>query len=61
MKSNKIHNIVNLLLEFVIILLIFINTFKNKYDINNDGKVDILDLLKLQKYIVERDDNKCKK
>ena len=61
MKSNKIHNIVNLLLVVVIILLIFINTFKNKYDINNDGKVDILDLLKLQKYIVERDDNKCKK
>lgn len=61
MKSNKIHNIVNLLLVFVIILLIFINTFKNKYDINNDGKVDILDLLKLKKYIVERDDNKCKK
>ncbi len=61
MKSNKIHNIVNLLLVFVIILLIFINMFKNKYDINNDGKVDILDLLKLQKYIVERDDNKCKK
>jgi len=26
----------------------------NKYDVNRDGNVDILDLLKLQKYLVKQ-------
>lgn len=30
----------------------------NKYDVNNDGEVDILDLLQLQKYLIERKEEK---
>ncbi len=33
---------------------------RNNYDVNNDNKVDILDLLKLQKYLIEEQEKEAK-
>lgn len=53
MKKFKII-LFNLLL-FMVGILIGINLFKNE-DVNHDGKVDIKDLLIVQKYILEKGD-----
>ena len=40
------------------ILLIKQEINRNKYDINKDGKIDIKDLLELQKYIIKESEQK---
>lgn len=40
------------------ILLIKQETDRNRYDINKDGKIDIKDLLELQKYIIKESEQK---
>lgn len=57
MKKIKVVN--EIMLSVVLILSIFslikINFSKNNhYDLNNDGQVDSLDMLILQKYIIGR-------
>lgn len=40
------------------ILLIKQEINRNRYDINKDGKIDIKDLLELQKYIIKESEQK---
>lgn len=48
------------IISLIIIIVLMISSFLlgmsfyNKYDVNRDGNVDIKDLLKLQKYLIER-------
>ena len=48
------------IISLIIIIVLMISSFLfgmsfyNKYDVNHDGNVDIKDLLKLQKYLIER-------
>ena len=53
MKKEKILYVVFGLLLGVFIAIIIFNIPCVKYDVNRDGKVDALDLLKEQKYILK--------
>lgn len=57
MKKNKFKKffiLIIIILYFIgFILLIKQEISKSKYDINKDGKIDIKDLLELQKYIIK--------
>ncbi len=50
-KLNFVINCITLLLCFFITLKVYVF---NRYDVNNDGKVDSKDLLDLKKYLLER-------
>jgi hypothetical protein len=47
--------IINILVAIIIIVLvsIFWNIPRIKYDVNRDGKVSVADLIKLQKYYLD--------
>lgn len=51
-------NIVIIVLLIVITILSIKLLTINQYDTNRDGKVDIKDLLRLQKYLIEKGDDK---
>lgn len=61
--ENKLEKICSVICSICIValtVLIVIETFKpkyNVYDVNHDGKVNSLDLLKVQKYILEQNNN----
>lgn len=50
-KLNFVINCITLLLCFFITLKVYVF---NRYDVNNDGKIDSKDLLDLKKYLLER-------
>ena len=57
-KENKI---LYLILGFILIIfMIFVIkvSFKNNYDVNNDGKVNSKDLLDLRNYLIEKESDK---
>lgn len=62
MKKVKFKNYFILIITIIyfigFILLIKKETDRNRYDINKDGKIDIKDLLELQKYIIEESEQK---
>lgn len=53
---NKKIIILNITLLILNIAFMFITLNRNKYDINNDGKADIIDYIKMQKYIMKKDE-----
>lgn len=62
MKKVKFKNYFILIITITyfigFILLIKQEINRNKYDINKDGKIDIKDLLELQKYIIKESEQK---
>lgn len=62
MKKVKFKNYFILIITIIyfigFILLIKQEINRNKYDINKDGKIDIKDLLELQKYIIKESEQK---
>lgn len=53
--KRKYKIVILLILLVITSFLAGLNFYKNE-DVNHDGKVDIKDLLVVQKYILERDD-----
>lgn len=53
--QNKIIKLVGMLILIIASFFIGLNFYKNE-DVNHDGKVDIKDLLIVQKYILEEGD-----
>lgn len=62
MKKVKFKNYFILIITIIyfigFILLIKQEINRNRYDINKDGKIDIKDLLELQKYIIKESEQK---
>lgn len=62
-KENEVLRVKDKILASLVIIIIFLlfvivnqNRY-SKYDLNRDGKVDLTDLLELQRYYIERRDN----
>lgn len=58
-KFKKYFILIITIIYFIgFILLIKQEINRNRYDINKDGKIDIKDLLELQKYIIKESEQK---
>lgn len=64
MKKNKIINLYFCILSFIagIIVTMAVAYFPRiRYDVNKDGEVNALDLLKVQKYILKEQEKESEK
>lgn len=55
--KKKVKYLILVVLITLFIVFIKLNSFEPE-DVNRDGKVDILDLLKVQKHIIENEEEK---